>query len=263
MDSLRKSPAHEFSIYGMGGLSRLNYQLSGDGTKSGGIGGGAGIGCTFNISNNWGVVTGVEISLVEAKVAYDNLSGEYEYGNAGTWGHFQFHYSLDDYEEQQKAMLFSVPVMLQFKTGGSTNFYLAGGFKIGFPVSADATISPGTVTTSGDFSYEQVEYIDIEEYGFGHNMPLDKTKSKIDLGFSLALALETGVRFSLSDKIGLYTGLYVDYGLNSISKSDRHLLEYDIDNPSTFKRNSILNTSSIDKVNMLSAGLKVKISFKL
>jgi hypothetical protein len=42
-------PKHELSIYGLVGYSPLSYTLSHEGAKSGGIGGGAGLGYTFNI----------------------------------------------------------------------------------------------------------------------------------------------------------------------------------------------------------------------
>jgi hypothetical protein len=261
-----ESPVHEFSIYGLGGLSNLNYELLGGGTKSGSIGGGAGLGYTFNINKTLGVVTGVEIGIFGGKVAYGSLSGKYEYGIADDENHFKLRYSTSDYEEQQKAMLLSVPLMMQFKTplGQSAHFYLAGGFKFGFPVNAEATISPRIITTSGEFSYEQVEYVNLEEYGFVSDLSLAKTKSKIDFGFSAALAIETGVRFSLSDNVALYTGAFFDYGLNDIrSAKDKNIIDYQISTPSVFGHNSVLNSSMTDKVNIFSAGLKIRISFGL
>jgi outer membrane protein assembly factor BamA len=102
------------------------------------------------------------------------------------------------------------------------------------------------------------------QHGFVSNATLPATKKDIDLGFSAALALETGFRFTLTGKIGLYTGLYFDYGLNSIQKTnDRHLLEYDRSNETVFKYSSVLNTGLTDKVNLLSTGLKIRISLNL
>jgi hypothetical protein len=258
------SPTHEISVYGLGGLSSLNYKLSGGGTTNGGVGGGGGVGYTFNINDSWGITTGVEIGIFGGKATYGALSGQYEYGTTGSEAHFKFRYSLSAYEETQSVTLFSVPVMAQFKTplSSSIHFYLAGGFKLGLPVSAKATITPGTATTSGEFSYEQVEYDDLERYGFGTNLQLVKTKSDIDLGFSAALALETGLRFSLSDNIALGVGAYLDYGLNSVqSVNDKHILNYQFENPQTFIHNSVLNTALTDKINLFSAGVKIKIAF--
>jgi hypothetical protein len=257
-------PTHEISVYGLGGLSSLNYKLSDGGTKSGGIGGGGGIGYTFNINDNWGITTGAEVGIFGGKAAYDGLSGEYEYGSAGTRDHFLFRYSLDGYEERQNVMLFFVPITAQFKMplDESVHFYLAGGFKLGLPVNAKATVAPGRITTSGDFGYEQIEYTDLEEYGFVTDMPLSETKTDINLGFSAALSLETGVRFSLGGNAALYTGAFFDYGLNNIrSTDDKHVVNYQINMPAVFLRNSVLNGVRVDKVNIVVGGLKIRISF--
>jgi hypothetical protein len=260
----RKLPKHEFSIYGLGGLAGLNYKLSEGGTQSNSAGGGAGFGYTFNLNSNWGITLGAEIEIYGSKATYGALSGEYEYGTAGTWEHLRFHYSVSGYEEQQRITQSSIPVMLQFKTssGGTACFYIAGGVKIGSPLSAKATITSGRATTSGEFSYEQVEYSDLAEYGFVDNLPLAETKSKIALGASVALALESGVRFPLSSNIALYTGAFLDYGLNDIrSATDKHVIGYQTGTPSVFEHNSILNSVRTDKVNIFSAGLKIKIAF--
>jgi hypothetical protein len=76
------------------------------------------------------------------------------------------------------------------------------------------------------------------------------------------LALEAGLHFSLGETTGLYTGLFLDYGLNNIQKSnDKHIIEYQVSNASQFKYNSVLNSGMVDKVNLMSVGIKVKIGF--
>jgi hypothetical protein len=257
---------HELSIYGLGGYSSIGYTLDKNGSKSSSMGGGAGLGYTFNISPSTGIVVGVEMMTYSSEASFDNIDGEY---NDGTGiNSLLFSYSLNSYKETQNVTLFSIPVMAQYSLplgGGSTRFYASGGFKLGFPISAEADITiPGTVTTTGYYDHERVVYVNIPQHGFVSNANLPDVKKDIDLGVSVALALETGFRFTLTDRLNLYTGIYFDYGLNSIQKvNDRHLLEYDASNESSFKHNSVLNTALVDKVNLLSAGLKVRIGFKL
>jgi hypothetical protein len=257
---------HELSIYGLGGYSPIGYTLDKNGSKSGSMGGGAGLGYTFNISPSIGIVTGVEMTTYSAEASFDNIDGEY---NDGTGiNSLLFSYSLSSYKEIQNVILFSIPVMAQYSLplgGGSTKFYASGGFKLGFPINAEADISmPGTITTTGYYDHEKVVYVNIPQHGFVSNAKLPDVKKDIDLGVSVALALETGACFTLTDKLNLYTGLYFDYGLNNIQKvNDRHLLEYDASNESSFKHNSVLNTALVDKVNLVSVGLKVRIGFKL
>jgi hypothetical protein len=268
------SPKHELSIYGLGGFSSLSYTLSDNGSKSGGIGGGAGLGYTFNISPSLGIVMGLEMNTFTSEASFANVSEkstEYRLGT-GDNNLFRFSYSLKNYKETQNVTLFSIPVMVQYSLplgGGATKFYVSGGFKLGFPISATADLSPGSATTNGYFSDENVKYENLPTHGFASNISLPDSKQDLDLGFSAALALEAGLRFTLTDKIGLYTGLYFDYGLNSIQKvNDKHSLEYDLNHLSEYDRvnerpflyHSVLNTGLVDKVNLLSIGLKVKIS---
>jgi hypothetical protein len=257
--------AGQFSVYTFIGLPGLKYRLEG-GTQSAEIGVGNGIGYSVQIGKSWRIETAVEYAIYGNKVSYDAFSEEYEEKMDDYL--MKFSYSLKNYKETQSLILFSVPVMLQYGLplgrGGSMKFFVSGGFKFGFPVSATADITPGTVTTSGYYSYEGVNYGNLPQHGFVNDLVLPNTKKDIEVRFSTALALETGLYFTLTDKIGLYTGLYLDYGLNSIQKvNDRRLLEYDAANESTFKYNSVLNTGLTDKVNLFATGLKVRISFNL
>jgi hypothetical protein len=252
----------QFTIYGLGGLSGLNYKPEG-GTQSSGIGAGAGMDYTFGIgattSSLWGIKTGLEFATYSNKVTFGTLSEKYDHGQGVN--QFRFSYTLNDYGEQQNVTMLSIPLAIQYQTGGSTRFYLSGGVKFSFPASARATITPGTVTTSGDFSHEQVEYRDLEQYGFVNSLKLPETKSDIDLGVSSALTLETGLSFALGGKAALYAGVFLDYGLNNLqSVKDKHVINYQDSTPSVFEYNSVLNTALIDKINLFSAGLKIKIA---
>jgi hypothetical protein len=254
--------SHEFSIYAGGGLSNLSYTLAG-GDVSGGIGGGAGAGYTYNISVHFGITTGVGFALYGGKATSRVLSGQYNTpDDAGD--DFRFSYSVAGYEEKQSAAMVTIPLMLQYGTGGnSMSFVLAGGVKLGLPMSAKTTITPGSITTSGHYAYENRTYTDLPQYGFVTDQSGSVTKSDIELGLTTILSLEAGLRFSLSDKLGLYTGLFLDYGLNSIQKiNDRHVVEYQPSNPSQFKYNSILNTGMVDKINLMSVGIKVKLGIR-
>jgi hypothetical protein len=180
---------------------------------------------------------------------------------------YKFSYSLKNYKEKQSITVFSIPVMAQYGLslgGGSTRFYAAGGFKFGFPMSVKADITPGTATTSMQGIPEGVLYENLPHHGLVTDKVLPSTKKEPELGFSAALALEAGVGFALTDKINLYAGAYFNYGLNNILKTnDRHLLEYNSADETTFIHNSVLDTGLTDKANLLSIGLKLRIGFKL
>jgi opacity protein-like surface antigen len=255
---------HELSIYGFGGYSPISYTLDKNGYVSESIGGGAGLGYTFNISSSFGIVTGVEMTMYGAEASFDNITDKYKEETIER--PYEFSYSLKNYKEKQSITVFSIPVTAQYglPLGGSSKFYAAGGFKFGFPTSVKADITPGTATTSMHGIPEDVIYEDMPHHGLVTDKVLPSTQKEPELGFSAALALEAGVGFALTDRINLYTGAYFNYGLNNILKTDdRHLLEYNSADETTFIHNSVLDTGLTNKATLLSIGLKLRIGFKL
>jgi hypothetical protein len=261
----RRESKHELSIYGLGGYSPVVYTLDKNGSVSGVLGGGAGLGYTFNINSSLGIVTGVEMATYGAEASFGNISDKYKEETVER--PYEFSYSLKNYKEKQSVTVFSIPVMAQYGLplgSGSTKFYAAGGFKFGFPMSVKADITPGTATTSMHGIPEDVIYENMPHHGLVTDKVLPSTKKEPELGFSAALALEAGVGFALTYKINLYAGAYFNYGLNNILKTDdRHLLEYNSADETTFIYNSVLDTDLTNKANLLSIGLKLRIGFKL
>jgi hypothetical protein len=243
----------QFSIYVSGGLSGLKYQAE-DGRQSAGAGYGGGASYFFPISDTrhsvWLIGTGLEYSTYNSKVSFGRLSDNYKQG-AGI-DESLFSYSLSNYEEQQSVAMLTLPVMLQYSI---ERFSLSAGIKFGLPVSAKAKIAPGQASVSGNYDYEGETYNDLPQHGFYNGTTLPETQSKIDLGFSTALALETGLSFRK-----FYAGVYFDYGLNNMQKvNDKHVVEYQTSG--SLVHNSILNTSLVDKVNIYSVGLKLMFRF--
>jgi hypothetical protein len=256
--NIATAQSHEFSIYASGGMSSLSYKFDA-GTVSGGFGGGGGVGYTYNISPKFGITTGVGFAMYGSKATSDGFSGQYSTFDDGD--ELQFSYTVaTGYEETQSATLLTIPVMAQYRApfgSGSMSFYAAGGLKLGLPISAKTLIT-SVSTSSGHYLYENQTYENLPQHGFIRAVGGSKMKSDVDLGFATILALEAGLRFSLSEKTGLYTGLFLDYGLNSIQKSnDKHAIEYQ--SPNSSQVNSILNTGMVDKINLMSVGIKVKL----
>jgi hypothetical protein len=263
-----REPRHEIAIFGAGGMSVINYSLNMNGSKTdgtGGISGHAGISYIWNINPNAGLVTGVEVASYGAKTTYNSISSSKDYG-AG-FDKFKFTYSINNYIEEQDITLVSIPVMMQYSQyiSGSIKFYLLGGLKFGLPVQSEASIFPDVVNTWGDFYvYEKQIYTELPKYGFVSDLRPSpgSITDDIDLTVLVTASLETGARFFLTKNILLYTGAYLDYGLNNIqSTKDKQLVNYQEFNPSTLKYASVLNTSHVNKVKIFGAGLKVKVSF--
>jgi hypothetical protein len=256
-------PMHELSVSVSGGISNFVYSLD-EGSHSSGFGGGLDVGYSYNVKRWLAIVTGFGVSLYNSKLNMDKCSENYTgYDNAGD--EFTLNYSVAGYSEQQNAVLFTIPVMARYSTSlgkGALRYYAAGGLKLGIPISATASINAKTVTTSGYYVFEYGEYTDLPKYGFVNGAAGDKTDFKIKLGFVALLALETGIRFPVGYKKDLMTGIYLDYSPGNISQShNRHVLEYQPLYPSKYVYNSVINTNLLNKVHLISAGLKVGLSF--
>jgi hypothetical protein len=243
----------------------LSYRLE-DGTVSdiSTIGFAANI--AFNVNSNIGIVSGLEIVNYGGK-ATGNFTETYSTYDANG-DMLDFTYSLKDYREQQRLMLLSVPLMVRFSTPAFSDvnikYFVACGFKIGIPVVQRATITPGSVTTTGYFHRELALYEDFPEQGFVNGLTGITRQSSMDFRLGVAAALETGLIFMSSENISAGASIYCDIGLNNILKRDnRHIVEYQRFTPGQLRFNSIMKTKHVSSVETLSIGLKLSIYFSL
>lgn len=260
---------HELLIYGAGGMSSLNYKSDQmDVNKS--IGGQFGVGYNLFFTANFGIGIGAELSLYTSKAVMDMLSDKYMTVDR-TNEEFEFRSKIYNYQEKQRATYVNIPLMLNYQSSGITRIYFSAGVKIGLPVGGQYKTSGATIVNSGYYAYENVEYTTQEFMGFGSFTGKD-TKDDLEFKTAYLAAAELGVKLRLYDRLSLYTGLYFEYGLNDILKSDapQRFIEYNAVNPSNFRTGSVLTsqfnlngrqTGFVEKVNLLSIGVKVKLAF--
>jgi len=269
---------HELSVYGGGGLSTLNYKVT-IGEQKSGLGGQIGLGYHFFFSPKWGIGTGVELASYNAKFNADALYSRYMTtdidGDA-----FEFHSTANGYKETQRAMMLQIPLMLQFQTDGKQQFYAAAGGKVGIPLNGKYSTT-ASFSNAGYYPYENSLYDTQEFVGFG-NFPNKKAEGDLNFKTAFFVSAEAGVKWRLSDGLSLYTGAYMDYGLNTQSiASQPSLVEYNKANPPEFIVNSILTTDFpfspsasshlatalyqrlcyTDKIRPMAAGIKLRLAF--
>ena len=268
---------HEFSVYGGGGLSTLNYKVT-TGEHKAGLGGQFGLGYHYFFSPEWGVGTGAELAFFNAKYNTKNLN-IYQMTADIDDVLFLFRSDVSGFEEKQRAILLQIPLMLQFQTGGNRQFYVAAGGKVGIPLQVKYN-NTASYSNSGYYLHENALYDTQEFLGFG-NFPNKKSAGDLDFKTVFFLSAEAGVKWKLSDGLSLYTGVYMDYGLNKQSiATQSSIVEYNKANPSDFKVNSILtyapradsycwhsrSTSSPlpapDKIRPVAVGIKLRLAFK-
>jgi len=248
--------ANEFSIYGGAGLHTFMYDVKGS-DKSQGFGGIFGLGYTYFFAPNWGIGTGLELSFYNAEYKLDAYTQEpYPTMDPSDGNPLVFLSTVNGFKEEQHAMLLQIPLMLQYQSNGKHDktFYYAAGAKIGIPLSGSSEISANSVTNVGERSYEDYRYTTQKFMGFG-TFEGQKNKKDLSTQTSVLLSTETGMKWKLSEDLRLYTGVYFDYGLNSITKkqSADKAVEY---NGGTFALSSL-----VDEATPLAIGLKLKLSF--
>jgi hypothetical protein len=258
----------ELSVNIGAGISTLQYNPS-MGKKDAGWGERIGIGYTYFLSSQWGITTGLDLAFYNSKMTADRMQLEYLISTPqGLTDNFYLRADYAGYEEKQKTAFLQLPVMAQFQMPVQRNFfYISGGLKIGFPLSGTYQSSIQTLTMTGYSDYTGQVYENMPEYGFD-TYSGTQASSDLDLNMAYILALETGMKWRLSEKSSLYTGIYLDYGLNNICKATQNLIVFNSDFTRDYQYNSSLHSQSegnslVGKVYPLSIGIKIRLGLGL
>jgi hypothetical protein len=253
---------HEISVNGGYGTASLPYSLGSLEQKTS-WGGRVGVGYNFFFAPQWSVKTGIDLGFYSTKATLEHTTATYNTSTPNNVGNLQFTYTYTGYEEAPSVALLTIPVMLQFETTGNTAFYAALGAKIGIPAIARYKTT-GQLNTRGYNLDLQVPIDDnLPEYGFG-NFDIDRT-TDLDLNVAVQLAVEAGAKWRLTEKLGLYGGIYFDYGLNNLNKNTgaaaSRLITYQPENPGEFVYGGLFKAG--DKFYPVSVGITVRLSFGL
>ncbi len=254
---------HEISLLGGGGLSSLQYSPTAGKTETN-LGGQFGVGYNFFFSPNWSINTGLEMSLYTGKFTAATLDESYPISKpagAPKNSSFYFQSAYQNYEETQTASYLNIPLMIQYQTLGKHKFYASAGVKIGIPLSASYESTAESLTTRGYSDYTEQYYENMPPHGFDTYQGVSSS-GDLDMNLAFLGAMETGMKWQLSNQISLYTGLYVDYGFNNIKSTDTNtnMVVYDEKNPTKKSYNSLFQSEFVDKVSPMGVGIKLKLS---
>jgi hypothetical protein len=252
---------HEISVGGGYGLASLQYDYSSMDHKTE-SGAQAGLNYNFYFAPHWSVKTGAGVAFYSAEaslghaVSYKNIVKDLN----PVIGDLEFTYTYADYKESPSVTLLAIPVMVQGETGGKTAFYAALGAKIGIPVSARYK-TVGQLKTIGYSTALNTTFEDLPDYGIGE-YAVDHT-TDWDLNVSVQLAVEAGAKWRFTDQLGLYAGVYFDYGLTDLNKKPddvgTRLVTYQRENPSEFLYGGLFNNSK--KLYPVTVGITLRLSF--
>jgi hypothetical protein len=222
---------------------------------------------SYNFTPAVSLVSGFEIAGYSGKTT-GNFSDNYTTISVDG-STFIFTYSIKDYAEKRNLTLFSIPLMVKFRSNTfydvyCMKYFAACGLKLVIPLERVATINSRSITTTGYFHKESIEYAGFPEKGFVTDFHAPEWRSKMDLKMGVALALETGVTFFNNEDIRAGASIYCDIGLNNLLRhGNRYMVEYQKLTPERFLFNSIATTKKVNGIEMFSIGLKLSVSFDL
>ena len=261
---------HSISVWTGGGLSALNAKVSSDFNKENKIRYNLGVGYTYDFNSKLSLNAGLEYIRYASKISSGTISDSY-IANDGEED-FLFSYEVD-YTEDISSGSLSLPVTVQYLFPiGIGNIYAAGGLKWGLLNKVNSTNTYNNLIATGTYENYDYTFTDLNHQGFGvfkDNSNPDKYSMKM----SVAMTLEGGLQWELSDKLKLDSGLYFDLGFNNINKhsDSNYYIEYDhhgLDGGS-LANNSALSSmfsdgnSFVNKLKPMCFGIKVKLYYSL
>lgn len=269
----QENSKQEFSVSLSGGLSSLNSETN-IGTNKSKFGGAMGFGYTYFITEKVGLVSGLEMSVHKSEFEVDQFGNTlFNLTDPSDGELFDFYSSVSKYKENQIATYLNIPLQLQYQHDafGANKLYVLGGFKIGIPVGGKYETKSNSFANKGYFHQTGIWGGDNQEFmGFG---TFSDRKMDDDLALKVAYSLsaEAGIKWSVTSMLSLYTGLYLDYGLNNVVSDKGNFVSLEETNTGfDFVTNSVLassynenkvNNKFVDKVSLFAAGVKVRIAF--
>jgi hypothetical protein len=265
---------HELSASVFGGQQALRYRLTGNGSASGGFGGGVGAGYAYRLNRRWSLGTGIALSYATASLDNATLQHSYTATNQSGYANdtYTFDYSVNDYHESQSALQLEVPLVVRLSVPigatGRQAIRFSGGLQFGFPISARYSLSAGLHKTDKVYcGLEKVPYLD--DALNASNGPVGKQTGSIQLSPSVQMIAEAAYRRPLTAGMHWAAGIYFSYGLNSIQKeTNQPLAVYSTlpadtrDLPPQYRYNgSILNTGLVSSLRPVAIGIKLNIEF--
>lgn len=254
--------SQELSVELNGGAQGLHYTIDNGNAKLQ-PGGSLGIGYSFPVQKHWDVITGINGGYYATKATLYNGAPFSSFQVDDMGSAFQYNVKTTGFQEKQQFWAAGIPVLLQYHTAGEKGqWYINGGAKFLLPFGGKAKGSAKEIAISGYYPDVNVEVSDLPAHGFG-TIENWSGEHNLDLKPSAMLSLATGYSFKLSESLRLYTGIYADYGVNTIYKKDGNgtMLPYSSNGINHISAGTVLNMTGTGDAKPLALGVQFKLSF--
>lgn len=233
-----------------GGVQSLLYDANHPAIKNqANLGGGTSFNYRHFFNDHLGIGGGFGVSFFNSYGKISSYDEKIPYENGDTQAnHFQ------SWEEKQKYAQLEIPIGAYYRNNitYSVDFLLGAGVKVGIPVRHTYEVTEGSLSRS----------IYMAELGTsGPEEKIEKSLLSFEGDFktkapTCAFFLDLGLTKWFASKLGVYGGLYVNYGFTDVvdSNSDQKIFSQD------GVYTSILECDQVTKVGTIAAGLKLAVT---
>jgi len=231
------------------GQHNLSYSLLG-GTQTAQNGYTVNIAFSHFFTQSIGVQTGIGIQTFSALSTLNLLEGTPAVDSDGDT--YVYKSDFKSWQENQEVLSIEIPLTAQFKHkfNDKIGLLVTGGAKISIPVNASYKTTGGEIVTSGYYPQYNIELTDMPQHGF--TTITQSYTGKYSFNPAYMAVAELGGTYKIYEKIDLYAGAFLNYGLNNVIKPDTKML-YLIDG--TY--NGVLGTYQTTSVKPFSIGVKL------
>jgi len=241
-----------------GGLHNLSYNLQ-NGTQKGQFGYTLNAGYSYFFTPYWGLHTGLGFQSFNSLSTLNYLSSTPDIDSQGDSYLFKANYN--NWQERQQVLFMDIPLTIQFKFPVTKKFGLltSVGGQISIPVNTSFKTTGGEIVTTGYYEKWNVEMSGMPQHGFStYNKEFN---GKLSVKPSIMGIADLGGLYKLNEKLDLYVGGYINYGLNNILKTDSKLILQP--NAPDGIYNGVLASSLTTSVTPVSVGVKVGVYWHL
>ncbi len=181
-----------------GGLQGMRYPLQ-NGQVTQLLGGSVGLGYTFRLSSGWDLRSGITGGIYRTQASLNDglVFTSDQVDDAGSA--FQYKVKTEGYKEIQRFFAAGIPLLLQYHTTGSTQWYFEGGGKILVPfVIRVYKVSAQQLSLSGYYPDYKVEVSNLPQHGFRHAQQLGRQHDR---------QIETCCRIERGNRLWFYANL--------------------------------------------------------
>jgi OOP family OmpA-OmpF porin len=232
-----------------GGFHNLSYTLQ-NGSEKGQFGYTINAGYSYFFTPQWGLRTGLGFQSFQSLSTLNYLSSTPDVDSDGQ--SFLFKANYLNWQERQTAIFIDIPLTVQFKLPVTKKLGLltSVGGKISVPFSTSYKSAGGEFVTTGYYQQYNVELSGMPQHGF--STFTNGFKGDLSLKTSYMAIADLGGLYKLTDKLDLYVGGYINYGLNNILNAENKLI---------YQYNGVYNglfaSTQTNSINPISIGLKV------